>query len=114
MRVCPQIFRSELVISFEAILQVGKQFLGAKAGPFLYSDGMSAEQRKVNRHHKLASRVAFCNQIEAVPTRVLQLIKSEVAKFHSITTVVAGADARHRRASLPAHYRLRAGPVNID
>jgi hypothetical protein len=31
----------------------------------------------------LAGGVAFYHQIESVPTRVLQLLKSEVAKFHS-------------------------------
>ncbi len=83
MRICPQIFRCELVISFEAILQVGKQFLCAQAGSFLNSDRMSAEQRKVNRHDELAWSVASCHQIEPVPARIRQLLKSEVAKFHS-------------------------------
>ena len=67
---------------FGGILQIGGQFLSAERGAFLNAYTVCAEKRQVHSNHKLLGGVAFRNQIKAVPTGVLQLVKSQIAKFH--------------------------------
>jgi hypothetical protein len=104
LRICPQVFGGKLVSTFRAAFQVCQQFLCAEAGPFLNSNPMSAEERKVNRHYELPGRIAFCDQIKAVLACVLQLLESEVTKFHSLILLAERAPAYGRRSG---HDRIR-------
>jgi hypothetical protein len=64
------------VNSAGAFLQVCCQFSRAKAGTFLNTDPMRAEKCKIHGNDELPGRVALFYYVEAVPPRVLQLIKS--------------------------------------
>jgi hypothetical protein len=68
--------------AFEAGLEVRKQFMSAEARAFLYAYVMCPEEPQVHRDNKLSSSFALRDYVKSIRTGVVQLIETQIPKFH--------------------------------
>jgi hypothetical protein len=82
LHVGSQVLRGEDVLALESPLEICRQLNGTDRGTLLNGDVMSKEERHVGRDHRLAPGFPFRDDIVPERARIVQLIESQIPKFH--------------------------------
>jgi hypothetical protein len=83
IHVRSEIVSRQFVRSFEAFLEVGREFVGAQSGAFLNAHPVGKKQRQVGSDDKVPGGLALLDYIKPVRSGVPLLLKSQVPDFHS-------------------------------